>query len=186
MLILIFLFTGLFIYIYFCDPNCYMHVSETQPLVLCFLLLLLYSFVLTGIPPRSLSLLPPHATMISLKLLTPQNFFSKDPHCPQFHSRPPSKFSSYFLSPPKSTKLLHVSPLKYQFGTENISQNAKDPVIEKEQEKQKRIHDDEKGINGIHVPRQKYISVSKSELLEAILTLFQSKEDADEFVDFSK
>ncbi|KAF8379870.1 hypothetical protein HHK36_027335 [Tetracentron sinense] len=45
--------------------------------------------------------------------------------------------------------------------------------------------DDDKGISGIRVPRQRYIPVSKSELLDAILTTFQSQEDADEFLRFS-
>lgn len=38
-----------------------------------------------------------------------------------------------------------------------------------------------KGISGIYVPRQKYISVTKDDLLDAILTMFGSKQDAEEF-----
>ncbi|XP_072966932.1 uncharacterized protein [Typha angustifolia] len=40
---------------------------------------------------------------------------------------------------------------------------------------------EERRIPGIHVPREKYISVSKGELLDVILALFDSKEDAEEF-----
>ncbi|KAH7668345.1 Tetratricopeptide-like helical domain-containing protein [Dioscorea alata] len=45
--------------------------------------------------------------------------------------------------------------------------------------------DEEKGISGIHVPRQRYISVPKVELLDSILSMFDSKEDADEFARLS-
>ncbi|KAM0934703.1 hypothetical protein DsansV1_C31g0219051 [Dioscorea sansibarensis] len=45
--------------------------------------------------------------------------------------------------------------------------------------------DEEKGISGIHVPRQRYISVPKFELLDSILSMFDSKEDADEFARLS-
>ncbi|KAJ4955555.1 hypothetical protein NE237_012338 [Protea cynaroides] len=41
------------------------------------------------------------------------------------------------------------------------------------------------GIPGIRVPRQKYISVTKSELLRAILSMFDSQEDIDEFLRLS-
>ncbi|KAJ0968603.1 hypothetical protein J5N97_025520 [Dioscorea zingiberensis] len=51
--------------------------------------------------------------------------------------------------------------------------------------KEDRKLDEEKGISGIYVPRQKYISVPKVELLDAILSMFESKEDADEFVRLS-
>ncbi|XP_020112742.1 uncharacterized protein LOC109727187 isoform X2 [Ananas comosus] len=41
-------------------------------------------------------------------------------------------------------------------------------------------------ISGIHVPRQKYISVPKAELLEAVLAMFEAEEDAAEFARFAK
>ncbi|XP_052205203.1 uncharacterized protein LOC127810025 [Diospyros lotus] len=37
------------------------------------------------------------------------------------------------------------------------------------------------GISGIHVPRQRYIAISKSELLDAIVDMFESQEDKDQF-----
>ncbi|CAL1398812.1 unnamed protein product [Linum trigynum] len=46
--------------------------------------------------------------------------------------------------------------------------------------------EDEKGISRIRVPRQKYIPVPKAELLDAILLkFFDSKEDADQFLNLS-
>ncbi|KAG0453866.1 hypothetical protein HPP92_025170 [Vanilla planifolia] len=44
---------------------------------------------------------------------------------------------------------------------------------------------EEKSISGIRVPKQKHISVSKVELLDVILEMFESKEDADEFLNIS-
>ncbi|XP_020247643.1 uncharacterized protein LOC109825237 isoform X2 [Asparagus officinalis] len=122
--------------------------------------------------------------MFSLKPLNPRNIFPKDLHRPQFLSPPRSNALSFFSSPPKSPTLLHIGPVKYQFSTDNFLQNDKDSAFEKE--KQEEIHgDEEKAINGIHVPRQKYISVPKAELLNEILELFDSKEDADEFARLS-
>ncbi|XP_019056116.1 PREDICTED: uncharacterized protein LOC104585793 isoform X2 [Nelumbo nucifera] len=42
-----------------------------------------------------------------------------------------------------------------------------------------------KGISGIRVPRRGYISVSKSKLLDAVLSMFDSKQDVDDFVRLS-
>ncbi|XP_042489701.1 uncharacterized protein LOC122069696 [Macadamia integrifolia] len=44
---------------------------------------------------------------------------------------------------------------------------------------------DGEGIPGVRVPRQKYVSVSKSELLNAILSIFGSEVDIDEFLRLS-
>ncbi|KAD3640282.1 hypothetical protein E3N88_29505 [Mikania micrantha] len=38
------------------------------------------------------------------------------------------------------------------------------------------------GGNGVHVPRQKYISISKSELLDAIVLMFDSRTQKDDFL----
>ncbi|XP_023749292.1 uncharacterized protein LOC111897571 [Lactuca sativa] len=38
------------------------------------------------------------------------------------------------------------------------------------------------GGGGVHVPRQKYIAISKSELLDAIVTMFDSRKEKDEFL----
>ncbi|KAK9075011.1 hypothetical protein SSX86_003330 [Deinandra increscens subsp. villosa] len=35
---------------------------------------------------------------------------------------------------------------------------------------------------GVHVPRQKYISISKSELLDAVVSMFDSRKEKDEFL----
>ncbi|XP_042436192.1 uncharacterized protein LOC122022299 isoform X2 [Zingiber officinale] len=40
---------------------------------------------------------------------------------------------------------------------------------------------EEKRISGIHVPRQKYISVNKVDLLNAILSMFRTKKEIEEF-----
>lgn len=39
-----------------------------------------------------------------------------------------------------------------------------------------------KGISGIQVPRQRYIAVSKTELLDGILLMFESQEEIDQFL----
>lgn len=39
-----------------------------------------------------------------------------------------------------------------------------------------------KGISGIQVPRQRYIAISKTELLDGILLMFESKEEIDQFL----
>ncbi|XP_068650503.1 uncharacterized protein [Aristolochia californica] len=44
---------------------------------------------------------------------------------------------------------------------------------------------EERRISGINVPRQRYISVSKKELLDGILSLFDSQEEVEEFLQFS-
>ncbi|XP_058105167.1 uncharacterized protein LOC131248746 isoform X2 [Magnolia sinica] len=44
---------------------------------------------------------------------------------------------------------------------------------------------EEKRISGIHVPRQRYISVSKAELLDGILSMFESQESIDDFLQVS-
>ncbi|XP_042435630.1 uncharacterized protein LOC122021573 isoform X2 [Zingiber officinale] len=40
---------------------------------------------------------------------------------------------------------------------------------------------EEKRISGIHLPRQKYISVNKVDLLDAILSMFRTKKEIEEF-----
>ena len=55
-----------------------------------------------------------------------------------------------------------------------------DPEEEKQQQQQKEEEEEEEGvsISRIKVPRQKYIPVSKAELLDAIvLKMFQSQQD---------
>lgn len=50
------------------------------------------------------------------------------------------------------------------------------------EEEEEQEEEDEKGISKIRVARQKYIPVSKAEILNAIaLKLFESQDDADEF-----
>ncbi|KAF7154418.1 hypothetical protein RHSIM_Rhsim01G0182400 [Rhododendron simsii] len=39
-----------------------------------------------------------------------------------------------------------------------------------------------KGISGIQVPRQRYIAISKTELLDGILLMFESQEEIDQFL----
>lgn len=40
----------------------------------------------------------------------------------------------------------------------------------------------DKAISGIEVPRQRYIPISKSDLLDAIVLMLESQEDIDHFV----
>ncbi|XAR62907.1 hypothetical protein NMG60_11022644 [Bertholletia excelsa] len=40
----------------------------------------------------------------------------------------------------------------------------------------------DEGVSGIQVPRQRYISISKAELLDAIVKMFESQEEIDQFL----
>ncbi|CAN1762350.1 hypothetical protein LINPERHAP1_LOCUS8322 [Linum perenne] len=60
-------------------------------------------------------------------------------------------------------------------------------IREEEEEEQKHEEEeDEKGISRIRVPRQKYIPVSKADILDAILLkFFDSQDEADQFLNLS-
>ncbi|XP_078447802.1 DUF3754 family protein, putative (DUF3754) isoform X2 [Wolffia australiana] len=46
--------------------------------------------------------------------------------------------------------------------------------------------DEKRDISGIHVPRQKYIHVSKEDLLDGVVSMFSSEKEAEEFRRFAK
>lgn len=82
-----------------------------------------------------------------------------------------------------------VEHLRHESKSDFSSKNGEDSSVKKEF-KEATEEDGmrgrvEKKIPGIQVPRQKYISVSKGELLDAILSMFESKKDAEDFVRFS-
>lgn len=82
-----------------------------------------------------------------------------------------------------------VEHLSYESKSDFSSENG-DGFVVKEEFKEPTDEDgmrgrEEKRIPGIHVPRQKYISVSKGDLLDAMLSMFESKKDAEDFVRFS-
>ncbi|KAJ6801128.1 uncharacterized protein M6B38_199855 [Iris pallida] len=123
--------------------------------------------------------------MLSLKLLNGVTSFSslrskKNPFPSPSPFTPPPFF---FFFGPKSAKS-PFTPLNYQFGgVDSPSQEAKG--TEKKEARggggEETRREEEEPIDGVHVPRQKYISVPKSDLLDALLSTFDSREDADEF-----
>ncbi|XP_072995096.1 uncharacterized protein [Typha latifolia] len=92
-------------------------------------------------------------------------------------------------SPPVCCSLgsqrVSVEPLRIEAKKE--SSPEKEGVVAVEKETKDAGHNggtrakEERRIPGIHVPREKYISVPKGELLDVILALFDSKEAAEEF-----
>uniref|UniRef100_A0A2P2LBU2 Uncharacterized protein LOC105126210 isoform X2 n=1 Tax=Rhizophora mucronata TaxID=61149 RepID=A0A2P2LBU2_RHIMU len=70
------------------------------------------------------------------------------------------------------------------FGlTQNNDRNASRMQEGGQEEKEEEEKEEEKGISKIRVARQKYIPVSKAELMNAIvLKLFDSQDDADQFI----
>lgn len=48
------------------------------------------------------------------------------------------------------------------------------------------VDDGKQGISGIYVPRQKYIPISKENLLDGVVSMFESEKDADDFRRFAK
>ncbi|CAN0885015.1 hypothetical protein LINGRAHAP2_LOCUS15000 [Linum grandiflorum] len=67
-----------------------------------------------------------------------------------------------------------------------IREEEEDRKQEEDGEEDDYEEDDEKGISRIRVPRQKYIPVSKADILDAILLkFFDSQDDADQFLNLS-
>ena len=73
-----------------------------------------------------------------------------------------------------------MTPTKKKKKKRDFVPKQDDPEEEKQQQQQKEEEEEEEGvsISRIKVPRQKYIPVSKAELLDAIvLKMFQSQQD---------
>ncbi|XP_038971491.1 uncharacterized protein LOC103710724 isoform X2 [Phoenix dactylifera] len=124
--------------------------------------------------------------MLSFKSLTGLHIFSSKSKSP-FISTSRSHTSSVSCS--LGSRKTPVEHLRYESNSDFSSQNGEDFAVKKEfkepTEEDGMRGGEEKRIPGIYVPRQKYISVSKGELLDAILSLFESKQDAEDFVRFS-
>ncbi|CAA7392024.1 unnamed protein product [Spirodela intermedia] len=85
--------------------------------------------------------------------------------------------------------------LKCQLGSEDMIEGGS-PVVEESggggpppqvgEEDDSDVDDGKQGISGIYVPRQKYIPISKEDLLDGILSMFESEKDADDFRRFAK
>lgn len=69
-----------------------------------------------------------------------------------------------------------LNPKNANGGFGETEEDATEPVVGGEPE------GGGKGIRGIQVPRQRYIAVSKSELLDAILLMFEAQEEVDQFL----
>ncbi|XP_010941110.1 uncharacterized protein [Elaeis guineensis] len=124
--------------------------------------------------------------MLSFKTLTGLHIFSSNSKSP-FISTSRSHASSVSCS--LGSRKMPVEHLRYEsknnFSSENGEASAVKELSKETTEEDGKQGREEKRIPGIHVPRQKYISVSKRELLDAILSMFESKQDADNFVLFS-
>ncbi|CAL9058082.1 unnamed protein product [Musa banksii] len=91
-----------------------------------------------------------------------------------------SSFSPRALRTPRVTPTQH---LRYDSASEPAAGSVvtEESKVTSEQDDDTPPRKERKGISGIYVPRQKYISVTKDDLLDAILTMFGSKQDAEEF-----
>ncbi|PKA65733.1 hypothetical protein AXF42_Ash013148 [Apostasia shenzhenica] len=130
--------------------------------------------------------------MLSFKTLAGTSPFSGSPLCPTlFNDMASVPRCTLTFRCSLSTGKAAADPPTYRFRSDSLSGDGKGSPAEEGMEA-KRNEDgtdfgmrEERKITGIHVPRQKYISVSKTELLNAILEIFESKEDADKFLKFS-
>ncbi|EEF47120.1 uncharacterized protein LOC8270808 [Ricinus communis] len=135
--------------------------------------------------------------MLSLRSLASANALSSSSSCSsQFPAAPPSLFScraaskcAYFSASPRCSlrfqelstdestpPMREVLPLMQQ--SDENDQLPSDKQEEEDEEEEK-----EKGISKIRVSRQKYIPVSKAELLDAIvLKFFNSQDDVNQFL----
>ncbi|KAK9145947.1 hypothetical protein Sjap_005850 [Stephania japonica] len=79
---------------------------------------------------------------------------------------------------------LSVEPLELQSksGSRN---DANWREIEADFDPKRTQSKDAKGISGIRVPRQRYIPVSKAQLLDAITSSFESQQESEEFLRFA-
>lgn len=89
-------------------------------------------------------------------------------------------------SSPRALRTPRVTPtqhLRYDSASEPAAGSVvtEESKVTSEQDDDTPPRKERKGISGIYVPRQKYISVTKDDLLDAILTMFGSKQDAEEF-----
>ena len=92
-------------------------------------------------------------------------------------------FQEMSTEPPMESRtddVIEMTPTKKKKKKRDFVPKQDDPEEEKQQQQQKEEEEEEEGvsISRIKVPRQKYIPVSKAELLDAIvLKMFQSQQD---------
>lgn len=79
-----------------------------------------------------------------------------------------------------SSQSVSVFPLKSEARTKE------EALPENLNRRTERDDGEERGIAGIHVPRQRYIAVAKAELLNAVLGLFDSDQDKEDFERFAR
>uniref|UniRef100_A0A0D9WKT6 Methyltransferase n=1 Tax=Leersia perrieri TaxID=77586 RepID=A0A0D9WKT6_9ORYZ len=97
-----------------------------------------------------------------------------------FRCRPPPRCSS--SSSPKLSAAVQFDPLlRSGSGSDSDSDPWQQTTLEGEEsdDDEEEIKGGRKAIPGIHVPRQRYIAVSKPALLDALLSLFPSQPAAD-------
>ncbi|KAG9455368.1 hypothetical protein H6P81_008272 [Aristolochia fimbriata] len=125
--------------------------------------------------------------MISLQALQGFNFLSSS------HSNPsllPTLSDVPSFSRSVRFQNSCVQPLESDWTFDELSQKdeisygslSQEPGPE---ERERNGINEERRISGITVPRQRYISVPKKELLDGILSLFDSQEQVEEFLQFS-
>ncbi|URE48717.1 hypothetical protein MUK42_14537, partial [Musa troglodytarum] len=125
--------------------------------------------------------------LIMLRSSSPPSFFHVRFEKPlvspsRYRVRPvvASSSSPHALRTPRVTPTQH---LRYDSASEPAAGSVatEESKVTSEQDDDTPPRKERKGISGIYVPRQKYISVTKDDLLDAILTTFGSKQDAEEF-----
>ncbi|RZS21345.1 hypothetical protein BHM03_00053975 [Ensete ventricosum] len=125
--------------------------------------------------------------LIMLRSSSPPSFFPVRFEKPlvspsRYRVRPVAASSSspHALRTPRVTTTQH---LRYDSASKPSAGYAvtEESKVASEQDDATPPREERKGISGIYVPRQKYISVTKDDLLDAILSTFGSKQDAEEF-----
>eukprot|EP00268_Persea_americana_P011247 TRINITY_DN1472_c1_g1_i5.p1 TRINITY_DN1472_c1_g1~~TRINITY_DN1472_c1_g1_i5.p1 ORF type:complete len:781 (+),score=111.15 TRINITY_DN1472_c1_g1_i5:149-2344(+) len=86
------------------------------------------------------------------------------------------------LSFQSQPKIDESSQIPIRTNVESPSKNEQSPPDDGFGPPDENALDEQKRISGIHVPRQRYIPVSKADLLKGILSMFESQESVDEFL----
>ncbi|XP_077245600.1 DUF3754 family protein, putative (DUF3754) isoform X2 [Tasmannia lanceolata] len=113
--------------------------------------------------------------MFSSQTLTNLNILSSTSNSPlfTFRSNASAPRSLRFPVQPLESQPSKVNEKGYDLTTEKSSNGSNDGTKQ------------EKRISGIHVPRQRYISIPKGKLLDGILSMFDTQEAVDEFLRLS-
>jgi hypothetical protein len=115
--------------------------------------------------------------MLSIKPITSSRLYTVGPASTTTSSR----FVPVYRSlGPTSSQNVSVFPLKLE------AKSKEEAFPENFDKRTKRDDEEERGIAGIHVPRQRYIAVAKAELLDAVIDLFDSDQDKEDFRRFAR